>query len=86
MDRNNRPLKVAHRGREGKGTVITFCLVLEIESSEKDAIRTKTDNTTDRSTTPSNQRLQSRARRRAQGIRVRYGVIRARCATSDGVS
>ena len=40
-DRNNRRLKVAHRGREGKGTVITFGFVPETVGSKKDATKDK---------------------------------------------
>ena len=85
-DRDNWRLKVAHRGREEKGTVITLRFVLVTESSRRTREGRRTGNISDRSTTPSNQRLQSRAHRRAQGIRVRYGGIGVRCFTSTGVS
>ena len=64
-DRTNRHLKVAHRGREGRGTVITFCSVLETESSEKDGRRTKPATLT---TVPRQPALNGYNRARAYGL------------------
>ena len=84
-DRDNRRLKVAHRGRERKGFVITLRFVLVTESSKRTREGRGPKNTSDRSMKPLDPRLKSRAHRLAQGLRVRYGGIRVRCATSTGV-
>ena len=56
--------------------------MLATEDSKRTREERRPENTSDRSTTPSDQRLQSRAHRRAQGLRVRYGGIRLGCRES----